>query len=316
VSLQADPNYSIIKSCFPYVAKRLVADDDPRARKALKELIYGASNAVDVKRLTDLADGFTSYTTTTKTINQQAPAQNGEIVLTSGGVEKVSKEKERKKRMVEAEATITLAKDSADILLAPGGNLVQDLLVEESALAASAQFKDVVRRALVDGPQQFRDSLPLGVGSLLPPLPFEDQLTPFVRKSPQEEQAQGLAEKLSTLVPVSSSTEPQQGIGADAVAISQVVDILRGLDAEQAALVLKELRENLPKYGPLVKQLGGRFAKTLLSTASLNIDAALNELESTGRQPGAILKRTAKGLSAAAQRGASAMATNEAPPKR
>jgi hypothetical protein len=316
VSLQADPNYSIIKSCFPYVAKRLVADDDPRARKALKELIYGASNIVDVKRLTDLADGFTSYTTTTKTINQQAPAQNGEIVLTSGGVEKVSKEKERKKRMVEAEATITLAKDSADILLAPGGNLVQDLLVEESALAASAQFKDVVRRALVDGPQQFRDSLPLGVGSLLPPLPFEDQLTPFVRKSPQEEQAQGLAEKLSTLVPVSSSTEPQQGIGADAVAISQVVDILRGLDAEQAALVLKELRENLPKYGPLVKQLGGRFAKTLLSTASLNIDAALNELESTGRQPGAILKRTAKGLSAAAQRGASAMATNEAPPKR
>lgn len=316
MSLQADPNYSIIKSCFPYVAKRLVADDDPRARKALKELIYGASNAVDVKRLTDLADGFTSYTTTTKTINQQAPAQNGEIILTSGGVEKVSKEKERKKRMVEAEATITLAKDSADILLAPGGNLVQDLLVEESALAASAQFKDAVRRALVDGPQHFRDSLPLGVGSLLPPLPFEDQLTPFVRKSPQEEQAQALAEKLSTLVPVSSATESQQGIGGDTVAISQVVESLRGLDVEQAALVLKELRENLPKYGPLVRQLGGRFARTLLSTASLNIDAALNELESTGRQPGAILKRTAKGLSTAAQRGASAMATNEAPPKR
>jgi hypothetical protein len=316
VSLQADPNYSIIKSCFPYVAKRLVADDDPRARKALKELIYGASNAVDVKRLTDLADGFTSYTTTTKTINQQAPAQNGEIILTSGGVEKVSKEKERKKRMVEVEATITLAKDSADILLAPGGNLVQDLLVEESALAASAQFKDAVRRALVDGPQHFRDSLPLGVGSLLPPLPFEDQLTPFVRKSPQEEQAQALAEKLSTLVPVSSATESQQGIGGDTVAISQVVESLRGLDVEQAALVLKELRENLPKYGPLVRQLGGRFARTLLSTASLNIDAALNELESTGRQPGAILKRTAKGLSTAAQRGASAMATNEAPPKR
>jgi hypothetical protein len=314
--LQADPNYSIIKSCFPYVAKRLVADDDPRARKALKELIYGASNAVDVKRLTDLADGFTSYTTTTKTINQQAPAHNGEIILTTGSVEKVSKEKERKKRMVEAEATITLAKDSADILLAPGGNLVQDLLVEESALAASAQFKDAVRRALVDGPQQFRDSLPLGVGSFLPPLPFEDQLTPFVRKSPQEEQAQALAEKLSKLVPTSASIESKQGGGADTAAISQVVENLRDLDAEQAALVLKELRENLPKYGPLMRQLGGRFAKTLLSTASLNIDTALTELESTGRQPGVILKQTAKGLSAAAQRGANAMATNEAPPKR
>ena len=33
VSLQADPNFSIIKSCFPYVAKRLLADDNPRAQK-------------------------------------------------------------------------------------------------------------------------------------------------------------------------------------------------------------------------------------------------------------------------------------------
>ena len=43
------------------------------------------------------------------------------------------------------EATITLAKDSADILLAPGGNLVQNLIVEESATALSAQVKDTLR---------------------------------------------------------------------------------------------------------------------------------------------------------------------------
>ena len=34
-SLQADPNYSIIKSCFPYVAKRLLGDDSPMAQEAL-----------------------------------------------------------------------------------------------------------------------------------------------------------------------------------------------------------------------------------------------------------------------------------------
>lgn len=318
VSLQADPNYSIIKSCFPYVAKRLVADDDPRARKALKELIYGVSGAVDVRRLTDLADGFTSYTTTTKTINRQASARNGEVVLTSGEVEKVSKEKERKKRMVEAEATITLAKDSADILLAPSGNLVQDLLVEESALAASAQFKDAVRRALVDGPQQFRDSLPLGVGSLLPPLPFEAPLTPFLRKTPQEEQAQALAEKIAQLAPsaaAASGVSSGGSGGSDNRAVSQVVDSLRELDAEQAALVLKEMRENLPKYAPLMQQLGSKFVRTLLTTASSNLETALLELERTGSGGGglpsadtALLKGTAQRLSAAARRGAEALA--------
>ena len=53
VSLQASPNYSLIKSCFPYVAKRLVGDDDPRARKALRDLLYGATDSVDVQRLAE-----------------------------------------------------------------------------------------------------------------------------------------------------------------------------------------------------------------------------------------------------------------------
>ena len=53
VSLQANPDYSLIKACFPYVAKRLVGDDDPRARQALRDLIYGAADSVDVQRLAE-----------------------------------------------------------------------------------------------------------------------------------------------------------------------------------------------------------------------------------------------------------------------
>ena len=50
ICLQADENYSIIKSCFPYVARRLLNDDSPRAQLALKELVYGAGNTLDVGR--------------------------------------------------------------------------------------------------------------------------------------------------------------------------------------------------------------------------------------------------------------------------
>jgi hypothetical protein len=326
VSLAADENYSLIKSCFPYVAKRLVADDDPRARKALKELIYSAAgDSVDPKRLTDLADGFTSYTTTTKTINQQANANSGEVILVSGEVERVSKENERRRKMVEAEATMTLAKDSADVLLAPEGNLVQALIVEESALAASANIKDIVKLQLIDTPRQFRESLPFGIGSFLPPLPFESQFEPFVRKTSKEIRAQQLTDKIMSIAQSQtqqkSSTVPNGSTTTDISnntdGINTVLETIRSLEPEQAALVLKELRENLPRYAPLIGRLGGKFVSTLLTTASTNMEGTLNELEeingnsnSNNNNDDIVFRTTMKQLSTVAQYGANAIETS------
>ena len=50
ICLQADEDYSIIKSCFPYVARRLLNDGSPRSQTALKDLIYGAGDSIDVER--------------------------------------------------------------------------------------------------------------------------------------------------------------------------------------------------------------------------------------------------------------------------
>jgi len=50
ISLSADPDFSIIKSCFPYVAKRLVGDDSPRSQKALRDLIYGRGNVINAEK--------------------------------------------------------------------------------------------------------------------------------------------------------------------------------------------------------------------------------------------------------------------------
>ena len=259
-----------------------------------------------------MADGFTSYTTTTKSINQQATSNNGEIILSNGAVEKISRDLERKNKMMEAEATITLAKDSADIVLAADGNLIQNLIVDESALAASAQIKDSVRETFVDGPQRFRDSLPLGVGSLLPRLPFEEQLAPFVKKTEKEIQAQALADKIVTVLTArnaqSDSSRKSDVVDGSPTTASDVLQSLRELEPEQAALVLKELRENVPKYGPLLGQLGTKFVSTLLNTASTNIESTLHQLETTGDTvPDANLKVVFKGLSNVAQRSATAL---------
>merc|ERR1712127_1077377 len=49
ISLQADSDFSIIQSCFPYVAKRLIGDDSPRSQKALRDLIYGADDNINAE---------------------------------------------------------------------------------------------------------------------------------------------------------------------------------------------------------------------------------------------------------------------------
>ena len=50
ISLQADPDFSIIKSCFPYIAKRLIGDDSPRSQAALKYMIYGDDDEINAEK--------------------------------------------------------------------------------------------------------------------------------------------------------------------------------------------------------------------------------------------------------------------------
>lgn len=194
----------------------------------------------------------------------------------------------KKDKLEKAEATISLAKDSADIVLSE--NLVQSMLVEEGALVASAQFKDGLRE-FVEGPKRLRKTLPLG--NLLPKLPFEDHLEPFVEKTPKEIKAQQLAEKLTAMM------SPSAGM-------KSFVKKLRNMEPEQAALVIKELRENLPKYAPKIGKLGGKFASTLLNTASQNIETTLDQLEHADFG----VVATAKGLSDVAKNGATVISAS------
>jgi hypothetical protein len=36
--------------CFPYISRRLLADDDPRVRKALRDVLYGGGQRLDIDR--------------------------------------------------------------------------------------------------------------------------------------------------------------------------------------------------------------------------------------------------------------------------
>ncbi len=63
IALEVDPDYAIVAECFPYLSRRLLADDSPRARALLRELLYGNKQRLDVDRLLRLAEGFAAYNT-------------------------------------------------------------------------------------------------------------------------------------------------------------------------------------------------------------------------------------------------------------
>jgi aarF domain-containing kinase len=106
---KADPQFSILSACYPYLARRLLTDPSPRTQKALEDMLYGSSavgsRRLDLERLASLAEVAQASTL--------APAASRELI---------------------------------DVLLAPEGNYVQQLLLEEVSVLLEA----LVRQAVAD----------------------------------------------------------------------------------------------------------------------------------------------------------------------
>ena len=205
-------------------------------------------------------------------------ANRGEEGRDSGG---------RTRRLERAEAAITLVRDSADVLLLDpeGDSVVQSILVDEGTSAASAAVKDAIRDAAVVGPRRVRESLPLGLGQiLLPLLPFEGEILPFLEKTHEESRAQDLVRKLVPMLPlpslpalpplsdlpaalsslVGSEGGRSEGDGGESEGADRVRTLLSSLgdaEPEEMALIAKELRESLPRYAPLAGRLGGKVRR-------------------------------------------------------
>ncbi|CAN0085410.1 unnamed protein product, partial [Discosporangium mesarthrocarpum] len=63
LGLRLDPQYSIVKECFPYLARRLLTEDSPRMHKMLRTFLYGKDGLyLQVDRVDELVDGYAEFT--------------------------------------------------------------------------------------------------------------------------------------------------------------------------------------------------------------------------------------------------------------
>ena len=58
LGLSVDENFAVVDECFPYIARRMLSDDDPRIRESLRTFIYNGEDRLDVEKLEVLPPPF------------------------------------------------------------------------------------------------------------------------------------------------------------------------------------------------------------------------------------------------------------------
>ena len=61
IALVGNPQFAIIDEAYPYLSKRLLTDNSPRMRAALRYMVYGSSETFDVERLIDLLQALEKF---------------------------------------------------------------------------------------------------------------------------------------------------------------------------------------------------------------------------------------------------------------
>lgn len=265
IGLSVNKDYSIVKEAFPYLSRRLFTDDSPRARAALRSMVYGKSGGTGAQprgssfaKLVDMSDGFTSYTSSTGSVGAGA----GEAA---------------------AEAVDSLVAT----LLSEEGSFVQQIFLEETAKLADAMLRDSVESATRWGPAEalgdalkapkrfLETSGPLGAFIAATPLSAPAEMLDDISNllpslaTPDEEDRQTL-EAFSSLWDRLAPRLREDAQGSEMSAS----DVLRlaGSSPEDIWAQVNDPQSQLRQRLPLIGSLGRKFGATLLRRVSERLE--------------------------------------------
>ncbi|KAA6425975.1 MAG: eyespot assembly ABC1 kinase family [Trebouxia sp. A1-2] len=243
-ALRVDPDYAIVKETFPYLSRRLLTDNQPRARAALRQLLYGDKARLDITRLQRLSSGFGNFTTSG--IMSTSPH------LTAPALDDTSRE-------------------VLKIVFNRNGSYLQELLVDELVAGADAVGREAVSevcRVVLGTPPAlatFGTLQALGPLRLVLapfPTPFEVlySLQPAVAPNDEDQEA------LLTVRGIWSILQP---------------NFRQQLDGNQRQRVWEEIYPLLPELLPGLSLIAEMFARQLLARVALR---AAEELQRPPRR--------------------------------
>merc|ERR1719353_2667847 len=61
IALKGNPQFAIVDEAYPYISNRLLTDNSPRLRAALRYMVYGKTRTFDVDRMIDLLQALEKF---------------------------------------------------------------------------------------------------------------------------------------------------------------------------------------------------------------------------------------------------------------
>ncbi|KAJ1471995.1 ABC1 family-domain-containing protein [Baffinella frigidus] len=155
IGASSDPEFSMVFECLPYLAKRFATDESPRSKQALQRMLYGPAGdkPLDTALLASLAGGLGKYASF-QAFQAPGPIVKGTRTLSSvpAVAEAATPVPPSNKDRGGSGARGDAASEAVKLLLAPQGNYVQEIVLEELARLLEAGVRDNVREAIENNP--------------------------------------------------------------------------------------------------------------------------------------------------------------------
>jgi aarF domain-containing kinase len=168
IALVGNPNFAIIDEAYPYIARRLMTDESPRLREALRYMVYGKEGTFNADRLIDLLDALEKFSAVRDEGDGSAfkvDGVRGSRVVGSAGDFRGSQKVDISERdtdvgdgrfrvstlTVDEEQSAQIEKDETTVrealrfFFSPEGQVFRDFITEEIVTVVDASSRDALQ---------------------------------------------------------------------------------------------------------------------------------------------------------------------------
>eukprot|EP00898_Chlorokybus_atmophyticus_P004347 jgi/Chlat1/4913/Chrsp31S04834 len=136
IALVGNPDFAIVDEAYPYISKRLLTDQSPRLRAALRYTIYGKSNVLNVDRLIDVLQAFETFTVASQSAQGNSTYGNdefnrGQLVSTPASTSATYTSESFATRFFAPGDDMNRNREALNFLLSPEGSFFREFLLDE-----------------------------------------------------------------------------------------------------------------------------------------------------------------------------------------
>ncbi|KAJ3672104.1 hypothetical protein LUZ60_006825 [Juncus effusus] len=234
IALVGDPEFAIVDEAYPYIAQRLLTDESPRLRSALRYTIYGKTGVFDAERFIDVMQAFENFITAAKSGGGEDLKGN----MASLGVLNIQN---GTGSLVPVQESPVKARAALSFLLSEKGNFFREFILDEIVKAIDA----ISREQLVQIMGSFGLRNPAPVFGIMPVPVRAQALVPTITQ--EDKVILNNVEKVVKFLTAGTSN-PTSSLNGDvniANVIQDLLPVLPGISVKVVPEILNRLSSRI-----------------------------------------------------------------------